>query len=108
MTVNKLNYAQSYLIAPIKPSFAFISSQLYLKYSLKVITPLVGTVRSHQTKYCLSRTIMVELRAKNSQKVKTWYKYLPYFAQISRNRTLRTHAQCKHGHNGSLKPGGIS
>ena len=37
MTVNKLNYTQSYLIAPIKPPLAFISSQLYLKYSLKVI-----------------------------------------------------------------------
>ena len=68
MTVNKLNYAQSYLIALIKSPSAFISSQLYLKYSIKVITPLVGTVSSHQTKYCLSRTIMVELRAKNLQK----------------------------------------
>ena len=65
MTINKLNYAQSYLIAPIKPPFAFISFQLFLKYSFKVITPLVGTVSSHQTKYHLSRTIMVELRAKN-------------------------------------------
>ena len=37
MTVNKLNYAHSYLIAPIKPPLAFISSQLFLKYSLKVI-----------------------------------------------------------------------